>query len=64
MTGALHDCPRDGCTERVPYTQLACRAHWMSLAKTTRDRVNAAWTSGDRAYHRAAMVDAILEMNQ
>lgn len=45
MTPA-HVCPAPGCTESVPYSQLACRGHWFALPKPMRDDVWRAYRNG------------------
>lgn len=43
-----HECPRRGCTRRVPFHQLACRDGWYRIPKPFRDAV---WN----AYHEHGM---------
>lgn len=59
-----HECPKDGCTARVPRHQLACRPHWASVSAPTKSEVYAAYRSGDNSRHFEAMEAAIEEMNR
>jgi hypothetical protein len=34
-----HECPAPGCETRVPFAQLACRAHWYRISAPTQDRL-------------------------
>lgn len=49
----MHTCPKTGCSARVPDEMFACRPHWFSLPKTTRDEI---W----RAYERHGVGSAEL----
>lgn len=58
-----HECPKDGCTARVPRSKLACPPHWSLVSAATGREVYAAYRSGDIGRHVAAMEAAIAEMN-
>lgn len=60
-----HLCPRTGCTVQVPREQLACRTHWFALSRETRRELIVAYRNRrrDAGRHRAAIADAIQEMN-
>jgi hypothetical protein len=58
-----HRCPRKGCNYRVRRSQLACPRHWALVDRQTQRRVYAAYRSGDREAHTAAVRDAIDEIN-
>lgn len=62
---STHECPKDGCTRRVPHEQLACRNHWYRVSVTTRGRVNAAYRGPGPGSdeHLAAIGQAVIEMN-
>jgi len=62
-----HECPRDGCTRRVPPGMLMCRADWLRVPVPFRKALYAAWDSGRGAgtpAHRAAMLAAIQAVNE
>ena len=62
MTDSTHECPKVGCSRRVPFHMLACRNHWYQVSKPTRDWVWDAYNSGGTD-HAEAMAKAIDEMN-
>lgn len=64
MGDDTHECPKRGCTRRVPSNQLACRSHWYSVSKATRDRVWQTYMADDDQAHMVAMAQAIEEMNE
>lgn len=41
-----HQCPRRGCTRRVPVHRLMCGGCWFSLPKAIRDEVWRTWRGG------------------
>lgn len=57
-----HQCPKPGCTTRVPANMLACRPDWYSIPKPIRAAVWKAWNGGEgagTAEHDAALTAAI-----
>lgn len=61
-----HECPRDGCTRRVPKRMLMCREDWFRVPAALRDAVLAEWDGGrgdGSPAHRAAIADAIQAVN-
>lgn len=57
-----HQCPRKGCTQRVPQHRLMCGGCWFSLPKPLRDKVWQTWRGGrgaGTAEHMQAMAEAI-----
>jgi hypothetical protein len=62
-----HECPRGGCTRRVPPHMLMCRADWHSVPRALRQAVWAAWDNGQGAgspAHRAAITAAISSVSE
>jgi hypothetical protein len=57
-----HECPYPGCTRAVRRSMLACRAHWYTVSKPTRDAVWAAYTGGSQLEHARAVHQATEEM--
>lgn len=41
-----HDCPIDGCAERLPPRILMCKPHWKMLPRDLQQRVYATWENG------------------
>jgi hypothetical protein len=46
LSGAVGRCAVPGCEVRIDLSRLMCRQHWYQVPKTARDRVWAAWRSG------------------
>lgn len=59
--GDKHECPYPGCHRQVNANMLACRNHWFTVSKPTRDRVWDAWVQRSND-HLAAITQAIEEM--
>lgn len=60
-----HQCPRKGCTRRVPQHRLMCGACWFSLPKALRDAVWKSWRGGrgaGSAEHAEAMAKAVAHL--
>lgn len=51
----MHNCPKDGCGEKVPRSQYACRVHWYSLPRPLRDEIWATYTARMHREHAEAM---------
>ena len=67
MTPDLHDCPVDGCAERVPVTLLMCRRHWGMVPPELGRRLYRAYNRGDgqgTPEHIAAMAECIAYVNE
>lgn len=58
----MHECPYPGCHRQVAVDKLACRSHWFTVSKPTRDRVWDAWLNHDTAAHDTAVTQAVEEM--
>jgi hypothetical protein len=61
----MHTCPYPGCDEQVAVQRLACRRHWYTVSKPTRDRVWDTYRNrggAGSAAHAAAVTDAVDEM--
>jgi hypothetical protein len=57
-----HDCPIEGCQQRVPNYKLLCGAHWLLVPTPLKRAVYAAWKNGKGAgseEHREACQAAI-----
>lgn len=39
----MRNCPRPGCTARIPSTKFACVRDWFALPANLRIDINAAW---------------------
>ena len=67
MTGdTTHECPKDGCTRRIPQSQLACRTHWYQVPAELRSAVWHAWANGLGAgtpEHMRAITAAVAALN-
>ena len=66
MTDDTHECPRNGCTRRVPPDQLTCPPDWHAIPKTFRRAVWTAWDDGrgdGSPAHTAAIRAAIRALN-
>lgn len=58
----MHTCPAPGCDEKVPYDQLACKAHWFTIPKPLRDELWRAYRSnGQGSDEHIAAMDACIE---
>lgn len=53
-----HQCPRPGCTRRVPMDMYACRSDWYALPVEIRTAIWRTWSAGDDAGHLAATTRA------
>lgn len=53
-----HQCPRPGCTQRVPTDQYACRSDWYALPADIRTAIWRAWRRGDVEAHYLARKQA------
>ena len=61
-----HECPKNGCTRRVPSHMLACRNHWYAIPAPLRSAVWNAWQNGAGAgspEHSAAISAAVRSLN-
>jgi len=61
-----HECPRNGCTRRVPAHMLMCRNDWYRVPGALRSAVWNAWDGGYGAgtpEHTAAITAAIDAVN-
>jgi hypothetical protein len=64
VTDTTHECPRNGCTRRVPARMLACRSDWYRVSAPTRQRVWETYRAAPgSAAHLEACAQAISEMN-
>lgn len=42
----MHDCPIDGCQQRVPHARLMCHRHWSMVPSRLGRAVYEAWDRG------------------
>lgn len=54
-----HLCPHPQCARQVPNHMFACGPHWYALNRGIRNRIWAAYRSGDIDAHAEAMADAV-----
>lgn len=61
QTPPTHECPAAGCEARVPFEQLACDSHWLSIPAPLRDQLTREWEDGAETYleTRAACLEVL-----
>lgn len=56
---ATHECPAQGCSERVVFEHLACKRHWVKLPWRMRTNLSEAFRQRDRLAHQDALEAAL-----
>lgn len=63
MSSDLHDCPKVGCPERLPFEVLACKQHWFELPAGLRFGIGATWRNGNMAKYMELREEAVAILN-